>query len=341
MLSVSGAKRLLASASLIAMLAACAMTPEPFTPEQLAETAKSDRADMFKGGEPISGKLTVSDAIARALKYNLDRRAKIMEEGLALNQTKVDRWDLLPKLAANAGFTSRSEPNATVSRDLKNQTTGTSPTYSTDRDNYTADLGLSWNVLDFGLSYFTAKQNADKALIASERKRKTVHNLVQEVRFAFWRTAAHQFEQTDALWKVDKRLFELSDARSANDAQGMLERVAGRASSIASALRRFQTYAQVEQSYAKMQAAMGQDLMPDQVASHDLKDLSATIAQRLAEWNAFGATGQSAPAELALLPQTDDSLMGGLGRLFGTSNSDMDPVETEKALSQFRELTKE
>ena len=549
MLSVSGAKRLLASASLIAMLAACAMTPEPFTPEQLAQTAKDDRADMFRGGEPLSGKLTVSDAIARALKYNLDRRAKIMEEGLALNQTKVDRWDLLPKLAANAGFTSRSEPNATVSRDVKTQTTGTSPTYSTDRDNYTADLGLSWNVLDFGLSYFTAKQNADKALIASERKRKTVHNLVQEVRFAFWRTAAHQelkgevdkavaeakvaldrartverenlrapaeapryqkslletlrqltaiqqelstaeielaalinappgtaitvevpdelkvpawelgldrmeelaflgnadlreqnylariavndtrkaitrlfpgitlsasrqydhnsflmdnhwyeagaklswnlmnlisapdtlayadtneevakakrlalrmavlaqvhvserqyrnavnqFEQTDALWKVDKRLFELSDARSANDAQGMLERVAGRASSIASALRRFQTYAQVEQSYAKMQAAMGQDLMPDQVASHDLKDLSATIAQRLAEWNAFGATGQTAPAELALLPQADDSLMGGLGRLFGVSNNDMDPVETEKALSQFRELTKE
>lgn len=547
MVSVSGAKRLLASVSVVALLAACAMTPEPFTPEQLTQTAQADREEMFKGGEPLTGKLTVSDAIARALKYNLDRRAKIMEEGLALNQTKVDRWDLLPKLAANAGFTSRSEPNATVSRDLKNQTTGTSPTYSTDRDNYTADLGLSWNVLDFGLSYFTAKQNADKALIATERKRKTVHNLVQEVRFAFWRTAAHQelkgevdkavaeakvaldrartverenlrapaealryqkslletlrqltaiqqelstaeielaalinappgtaitvevpadlkvpawelgldrmeelaflgnadlreqnylariavndtrkaitrlfpgitlsasrqydhnsflmdnhwyeagaklswnlmnlisapdtlayaetneevakakrlalrmavlaqvhvserqyrsavnqFEQSDALWKVDKRLFELSDARSANDAQGMLERVAGRASSIASALRRFQTYAQVEQAYAKMQASMGQDLMPESVASHDLKDLSATIAQRLDEWNAFGAGADTAPAELAQLPQQDDGPASGLGRMFGGASTEMDPVEAEKALDHFRQLT--
>lgn len=547
MVSVSGAKRLLASVSMVALLAACAMTPEPFTPEQLTQAAQTDREDMFKGGEPLAGKLTVSDAIARALKYNLDRRAKIMEEGLALNQTKVDRWDLLPKLAANAGFTSRSEPNATVSRDLKNQTTGTNPTYSTDRDNYTADLGLSWNVLDFGLSYFTAKQNADKALIATERKRKTVHNLVQEVRFAFWRTAAHQelkgevdkavaeakvaldrartverenlrapaealryqkslletlrqltaiqqelstaeielaalinappgtalavevpadlkvpawevgldrmeelaflgnadlreqnylariavndtrkaitrlfpgitlsasrqydhnsflmdnhwyeagaklswnlmnlisapdtlayadtneevakakrlalrmavlaqvhvserqyrnavnqFEQSDALWKVDKRLFELSDARSANDAQGMLERVAGRASSIASALRRFQTYAQVEQAYAKMQASMGQDLMPDSVASHDLKDLSATIAQRLESWNSFGAGADTAPAELAQLSRQDHGPASGLGRMFGGASTEMDPVEAEKALDHFRQLT--
>ncbi|CDL01235.1 Outer membrane efflux protein [Magnetospirillum gryphiswaldense MSR-1 v2] len=492
-ISAFGARRLLASVSLVALLSACAMTPEPFTPEQLAQSSKDDRTDMFKSGEPLSGPLTVSEAIARALKHNLDRRAKVMEEALALGQTDIDRWDMLPKLVANTNFTSRSEPNATRSRDLYTQTTSTSnPTYSADRDNYTADLGLSWNVLDFGLSYFTAKQNADRALIATERKRKAVHNLVQEVRFAFWRAAAHQelkaevdtavaeakvaldraeivekenlkapaealryqkslletlrqltaiqqelstaeielaalinappgtklmldvpkdmtvpawdldlekmeevafvnnpdlreqgyqarisandtrkaivrlfpgitfsasrnydhnsflmanhwyeagaklswnlmnlvsgpdaikyaettedvakakrlalrmavlaqvhvserqfrnsisqYQQSDKLWRVDTRLFQLSEAKTANDAQGMLERVAGRASAIASALRRFQTYAQVEQSYAKMQASLGQDLMPESVASHDLPGLSAAIAERLATW---------------------------------------------------------
>lgn len=493
MVTVASAKRLLASASLVALLGACAMTPEPFTPEQLAQAAKDDRAAMFLGGVPLTAPLTVSEAIARALKHNLDRRSKMMEEALALNQTEVDRWDLLPKLTANAGLTSRSEPNATRSRDLYTQTTGTgNPTYSADRDNYTADLGLSWNVLDFGLSYFTAKQNADRALIAAERKRKTVHTLVQEVRFAFWRAAAHQelkgevatavaearealskariverenlkapaealryqkslletlrqltaiqqelstaeielaalinlppgtvltldvpadmkvpawdlglermedlafvnnadlreqgylgritvndtrkaiarlfpgitfsasrqydhnsflmdnrwyeagaklswnlmnlvsapdtlnfaetaedvakskrlalrmavlaqvhvaerqyrnsvsqYKQSDELWLVDKRLYELSEARTANDAQGMLERVASRASAIASQLRRFQTYAQVEQAYAKMQASLGHDLMPETVASHDLPALSAAIARRLEAW---------------------------------------------------------
>ena len=56
----------------------------------------------------------------------------------------------------------------------------------------TADLGLTWNILDFGVSYFTAHQNADRALIASERRRRTIQNLAQEVRFNFWRAAAAQ-----------------------------------------------------------------------------------------------------------------------------------------------------
>ena len=35
------------------------------------------------------------------------------------------------------------------------------------------DLGLSWNVLDFGVSYYQSKQNADRLLVAQERRRKT------------------------------------------------------------------------------------------------------------------------------------------------------------------------
>jgi outer membrane protein TolC len=185
--------RLAAAVSTIALLSACAVTPEPFTQAEFNAQAAADRAAMFKGQEALSGPLTLEEALARVLKYNLDRRAKMMEEALALGQLDLDRFDLLPKLAANAAFTARSEPNATVSRDLINQTTSTgNPTYSTDRDTLTADLGLTWNLLDFGVSYFTAHQNADRALIASERRRRTVQNLAQEVRFTFWRAAAAQ-----------------------------------------------------------------------------------------------------------------------------------------------------
>jgi len=50
-----------------------------------------------------------------------------------------------------------------------------------------ADLTFSWNVLDFGLSYVSAKQSADKALIAEEEKRKVVNRIVEDVRTAYWR----------------------------------------------------------------------------------------------------------------------------------------------------------
>jgi len=185
--------RLLAAVSTAALLSACAVTPKPFTQEEFAERAKGDRAAMFDGQEALSKPLTLPDAVARVLKYNLDKRSKMMEETLALGQLDLDRYDLLPKLTADAGYTERSEPAATRSRDLYTQTTSTSnPTYSADRFSLTSDLGLTWNILDFGVSYFTAHQNADRALIASERRRKTVANLVQEVRFTFWRAAAAQ-----------------------------------------------------------------------------------------------------------------------------------------------------
>ncbi|RAU21119.1 TolC family protein [Paramagnetospirillum kuznetsovii] len=185
--------RLMAAVSTAALLAACAVTPTPFTAEEFSAQAKADRSAMFEGQEALSKPLTLNDAVVRVLKYNLDKRSKMMEEALALGQIDLDRFDLLPKLAANAGYTERSAPNATRSRDLYTQTTSTSnPSYSADRFSITSDLGLTWNILDFGASYFTAHQNADRALIAGERRRKTVANLVQEVRFTFWRASAAQ-----------------------------------------------------------------------------------------------------------------------------------------------------
>lgn len=46
MLSVAGAGRLLAPVSIVALLSACAVKPEPFTADQLARAAKEDRAGM-------------------------------------------------------------------------------------------------------------------------------------------------------------------------------------------------------------------------------------------------------------------------------------------------------
>lgn len=184
---------LLAVVSTAALLSACAVTPTPFTHSEFSDRAKADREAMFKDQEALSKPLTLSDAVARVLMYNLDKRSKMMEEALSLGQLDLDRYDLLPRVVANAGYSERSAPNSTQSRDLYTRTTSAAnPTYSADRFSLTSDLGLTWNILDFGVSYFTAHQNADRALIATERRRKTVANLVQEVRFTFWRAAAAQ-----------------------------------------------------------------------------------------------------------------------------------------------------
>ena len=53
-------------------------------------------------------------------------------------------------------------------------------------------LSFSWNILDFGVSYFVARQSADRVMIALERRRKVEQNLVRDVRSAYWRSAAAQ-----------------------------------------------------------------------------------------------------------------------------------------------------
>ncbi|RAU20270.1 TolC family protein [Paramagnetospirillum kuznetsovii] len=510
-------RHLLASASVVALLSACAVSPNPLTEAEMKAQTVADKAEMFSADAPVTKPLSLSDAIARALTQNLDRRTKVMEEALAAGQKNVDRWDLLPKMVANAGYTGRSEANATRSRDAVTNVTSTSnPTYSTDRDNITADLGLTWNILDFGVSYVNAQQSADKALIATERRRKTVHNLIQEVRFAYWRTAAaqvlhaevsntvqvaekaltdaravereglrsqaeilryqknllenlrqleaishelstaryelaalvnlppgsemnldipadsamtippmemspeqmeelafvnnpdlreqmylaritldetkktilkmlpginlninnkwdsnsflvdhqwyevgskitwnlfnllsapdqmdsaeanekvanakrvalrmailaqvhvsyrqfqnagKQFQRADELYQVEQRLAQFARVRSENDAQSVMERIANQTSAIAARLRRYQSYAQMQSAFGKMQATLGQDLLPDQVASHDIDDLSNTINARLETWGRLPTAPipvvDAAPEALAPVP---------------------------------------
>lgn len=72
---------------------------------------------MHKDVDAITGPLSMDEAMARALKYNLDRRAKMMEEALALNQLDVSHFDMLPKLVAQAGYSTRNNDRINESRD--------------------------------------------------------------------------------------------------------------------------------------------------------------------------------------------------------------------------------
>ncbi|NNE38535.1 MAG: TolC family protein, partial [Gammaproteobacteria bacterium] len=84
---------------------------------------------------------------------------------------------------------------------------------SSDRDIHSANLSLTWNVLDFGLSYFRAKQAADRVLLAEEEKRKVISRLVRDTRAAYWRAVSNDrlmAKMQDLLIKVNSAL---SDSR--------------------------------------------------------------------------------------------------------------------------------
>ncbi|MGH9895393.1 MAG: TolC family protein, partial [bacterium] len=93
---------------------------------------------------------------------------------------------MLPQFVSNLSYNARDKFSGASSRSLITGRQSLESSTSSDRDVGEVELGLVWNVLDFGVSYYRAKQAADRVLIAEEQKRKAVNRIAQEVRTAYW-----------------------------------------------------------------------------------------------------------------------------------------------------------
>ena len=110
----SNALRLAVAAALAVTLAGCAVTPNPMSGNEIAARVASDKSKMYADQDPITGPVSLAEASARSIKYNLDHRLKMMEQTLAQGQLDVSRWDMFPRLLANAGYVHRSNELAYV-----------------------------------------------------------------------------------------------------------------------------------------------------------------------------------------------------------------------------------
>jgi len=106
-------------------LASCIVVPDPFSQSELAQIAQADRELIFRAQEelPAGEFLTLEKAFAMALKYNLENRVALLEATLANNSFDLSRAELLPDLAANAGYTNRSNDLASFSNSVVSGTT--------------------------------------------------------------------------------------------------------------------------------------------------------------------------------------------------------------------------
>jgi outer membrane protein TolC len=193
--------------SLALSLGACGtVKPVAFTPEVKKERVTTDLAKMYEEQEAISKPLSFEDAAARALKYNLDYRLKLAEQAFAMNMLDVSQYDMLPRMLVGAGWMNRNNQAGGTSIGIipGTQNLGTptlSPSTSVERTHTSANAELSWSILDFGMSYYRSQQRADSYLIADERRRKVIQNIMQDVRIAYWRAlgAQRMMPRVDAL----------------------------------------------------------------------------------------------------------------------------------------------
>jgi outer membrane protein TolC len=183
---------LIAVAGLAALTVGCTTVPQPIPKAEVAARVAADRKQMYADQEPLSGPLSFSDVAARAIKYNLDYRMRMMDGALSQSLLEVSRWDMLPKLLVNAGYSQRSNDNASRSLTIEPNTLGPFHSTSQERGHRLAGAEFSWNVLDLAVSYYRSKQMADQVLVAQERQRKVVQNILQDTRVAYWRALGAQ-----------------------------------------------------------------------------------------------------------------------------------------------------
>ncbi|MEM7070013.1 MAG: TolC family protein, partial [Pseudomonadota bacterium] len=202
------------TAALLCLCIGCTVQPSAYSTGELNAGAKYNLSVLTRGQEPVLEPISLYQAMARALKYNLELRVKDVQAQLADAKLNLSHYDLLPDIVANSGYASRDNLYASRSLNLATGAIDNSSSSSQDKQQYSQDLTFSWNVLDFGLSYIRAKQSADRYLIARELTRTTSHKLLEDVRTTYWKAQAYDrsLKRLDRLESRVKRA--ISNSRS-------------------------------------------------------------------------------------------------------------------------------
>ena len=215
------------------VLGGCA--PKAITRGERLARANADLAAIFAKQKPVTGRIDIYEAMARALKYNLDRRVRAMEVAFAAGEFNLAKFNLLPNVSGSVERTTRSNVPASSSQSIITGRQSLEPSTSQQRDRTIGDARIVWSVLDFGVSFVRLKQEGNRVHIAREARRKVTNNLLYEVRRAYWREVAAQSVEAslrqavgavrNAIWRIGSAQREgLITTRAAVDYRRRLSR---------------------------------------------------------------------------------------------------------------------
>ena len=208
------------------LITACVRSPQPislFETEEKAFKDISNIEEIKKNNKAWEENLEIDlyTAIALAIKNNKELKVKLLENALANRQIDKIKFEMLPSLAANAGYSGSDKYRTTTSANVSNADTagvmGTTYTTSSEKGVANQDIGFTWNALDFGLSYIKAGQSNNRYLISDEAEKKASHNIVREVIRTYWNSLSAE----KLIKKYDPLLIKVDSAL--NDSQKIEE----------------------------------------------------------------------------------------------------------------------
>jgi outer membrane protein TolC len=121
-------------------LSACAVTPTPLTQTDV-QSAAADRKARYvpKDQVPVTGAIGLHEAMARALKYNLDRKIEIAKLQMRSSQLDISKMEMLPQFVASSEFSKRDNDPGSYSVNLGTGSQSTTASRSVDRESQSSD----------------------------------------------------------------------------------------------------------------------------------------------------------------------------------------------------------
>ena len=101
------------------LLSGCFIRPRPLDSKEQWTNAQAAIDFYSQGQEEINKPISLPEAIARALKYNLDYRVRSTQVALANGQLTMAKLSLLPKLNTNFDANSRSNSLRSLDSDFQ------------------------------------------------------------------------------------------------------------------------------------------------------------------------------------------------------------------------------
>ena len=155
----------------VCLLVGCAMNPQPLSETEVSEVLAEDRELIKQFREPLTRPIGLHEVMSRAVLNNLEHRVARMEQAVALGSFELARYDMLPQAEGRYGRFSRNKFNASTSISVETGEESLEPSTSQEKDRDLGEFSASWNLLDFGVSYYQAQQEADRYLISRESRR--------------------------------------------------------------------------------------------------------------------------------------------------------------------------
>lgn len=153
----------------------------------------------------LSEPLTLDDVIRIGLINNLDLRVSRFEQEIAKDSSFADKLELLPDLEFNQQYNKDDKLRRDGSFDPDTGQTFAPTTVSTLDNVKTRSLELTWNVLDFGLSYIRSRQSELQQEVLRMRRDRQAQLLALDLTEAFWKAALSE-DALDYVRRVEREL---------------------------------------------------------------------------------------------------------------------------------------